>query len=99
MVSTKSVLVIGSVNQDITVRVQRFPLPGETVLGTDVTYGLGGKGVNQALAAACTGVSTSLMACVGDDRAGRQLVEWLEQRGVDTSAVATVALPTGTTTI
>src|SRR4051812_44606951 len=96
MISTPSVLVIGSVNQDITVRVQRFPHPGETVIGAEVTYGLGGKGVNQAVAAARTGVSTSLLASVGADAAGRQLIGWLEARGVDTSSVASVDAPTGT---
>ena len=80
-------LVIGSVNQDITVRVPRFPSPGETVLGSDVTYGLGGKGANQAVACAGTGVSTSLAATVGDDSTGHQLLQWIGERGVDTSLV------------
>ena len=88
--------MIGSINQDVTVRVQRFPLPGETVLGVDVTYGLGGKGANQAVAAARTGVSTSLLGSVGDDAVGGQLVRWLEERGVDTSSVARVGVPSGT---
>jgi ribokinase len=89
MASPPSVLVIGSVNEDITVRVPRFPAPGETLLGLTVTYGLGGKGANQAVAAAHAGVSTSLLATVGDDAVGRQLVGWLAERGVDTTLVCT----------
>ena len=91
-----SVLVIGSVNHDITVRVRRFPRPGETLLGSDVRYGLGGKGANQAVAAASTGVSTALLATVGNDSAGRQLLAWLVARGVDVDRVAMAALPSGT---
>ena len=86
-----SVLVIGSVNEDITVRVPRFPSPGETLLGLDVTYGLGGKGANQAVAAARTGVRTALLATVGDDAVGGQLLGWLDERGVDTALVARAA--------
>ena len=87
MTAPASVLVIGSVNQDLTVRVPRFPGPGETLLGLDVTYGLGGKGANQAVAAARTGVATSLLATVGDDQVGQQLLAWLAERGVATSLV------------
>lgn len=90
------VLVLGSVNHDITVRVRRFPRPGETLLGSGVSYGLGGKGANQAVASASTGVRTALLATVGDDSAGRQLVVWLAERGVDVGRVAVAALPSGT---
>jgi ribokinase len=82
-----SVLVIGSVNQDITVRVPAFPAAGETLIGLDVVYGLGGKGANQAVAAARTGVTTALLATVGDDLVGRQLVSWLAERRVDVTLV------------
>jgi ribokinase len=83
-----SVLVIGSVNEDVTVRVPRFPRPGETLLGIDVSYGLGGKGANQAVASARTGTATALLATVGDDQVGHQLVGWLDERGVTTTMVA-----------
>src|SRR5438105_11780412 len=83
-----SVLVIGSVNQDITVRVPRFPQPGETLIGHDVVYGLGGKGANQAVASARTGTPTALLATVGDDPAGEQLAAWLAERQVDTRLVS-----------
>jgi ribokinase len=91
-----SVLVIGSVNQDITVRVQRFPAPGETLLGRDVAYALGGKGANQAVAAARTGTPTALLATVGDDGPGRELRQLLASRDVDVSMLLTGTLPTGT---
>ena len=52
------VIVVGSINQDVTVTVDRFPSPGETLSGSSLTYGLGGKGANQAAAAAHSGVTT-----------------------------------------
>lgn len=91
MTKTASVLVIGSVNQDITVRVPRFPGPGETLIGIDVAYGLGGKGANQAVASARTGTATALLATVGDDQTGRQLVGWLDERGVASSMIGVAA--------
>jgi ribokinase len=97
MADPASVLVIGSVNHDITVRVVRFPRPGETLIGLDVAYGLGGKGANQAVAAARAGARTSLLATVGDDDVGAELVGRLRERGVDTSLVGTApGLSTGT---
>ena len=96
MTTSASVLVIGSVNHDITVRVPCFPRPGETLLGFDVAYALGGKGANQAVAAARAGAPTGLMATVGDDDAGRRLRGWLAERGVDVALLASGSLPTGT---
>ncbi|MDX6208791.1 MAG: ribokinase [Frankiales bacterium] len=96
MPAPASVLVIGSVNQDITVRVPRFPGPGETLLGRGVAYALGGKGANQAVASARTGTPTTLLATVGDDPPGRQLRHWLAERGVDVSLVRAGRLPSGT---
>src|SRR5699024_5888513 len=58
---TPEVLVVGSVSRDVTVTVDRFPAPGETVVGHSVSYGLGGKGANQAVASALTGVPTSFL--------------------------------------
>ena len=82
-----SVLVVGSVNRDVTVRTSRFPAPGETVTGESVAYGLGGKGANQAVAAARAGVSVQLLATVGDDDPGRALRAELERLGVGTALV------------
>ncbi len=88
MTSKGTVVVIGSVNWDITVVTDRFPVPGETVLGTSVSYGLGGKGANQAVAAARAGAPTTLLATVGDDLAGPTLSAALDELGVDTALVA-----------
>jgi ribokinase len=82
------VVVVGSVNRDLTARLARFPAPGETVFGTDLASGLGGKGANQAVASARTGVPTRLLATVGSDDAGAVLLEELASMGVDVSLVA-----------
>jgi ribokinase len=90
------VLVVGSLNQDVTVVVRRFPAPGETLLGESVAYGLGGKGANQAVAVARAGVGAALLASVGDDAAGTQLSATLAGYGVDTSLLTVVTgTPTG----
>lgn len=88
------VTVVGSANLDIVVTVKRFPGPGETVLGGDPLEIAGGKGLNQAVAAARV-ASTALVACVGDDSAGEMLVSRLKEAGVDTRHVRRVATPTG----
>jgi ribokinase len=86
-----SVVVVGSVNRDYLCSLRRLPEPGETVLGDDVAVASGGKGGNQAVAAAKAGVPTALVACVGDDPDGGDIQAALAESGVDTSAVA--ALP------
>ena len=83
------VIVVGSVNQDITVTVDRFPQPGETLSGTSTTYRLGGKGANQAAAAAHGGATTLFVGRVGGDAAGITLREELHAHGVDVSALRT----------
>lgn len=87
---TPEVLVVGSVSRDVTVAVDRFPAPGETVVGHSVSYGLGGKGANQAVASSLTGVPTSFLGCVGTDEAGSGLLSTLRERGVITKHTATV---------
>jgi len=72
------VYVAGSINQDVTVRVERRPQPGETVPGESVAFGLGGKGANQAIAAARTGASVELIGNVGGDRFGEELLAALD---------------------
>ena len=88
------VAVVGSANLDIVVAVKRFPAPGETVLGGTLVEAAGGKGLNQAIAAA-RAASTALVGCVGDDSAGQMLITRLEDAGVDTRHVRRVATPTG----
>jgi ribokinase len=88
------VAVVGSANLDIVVTVDRFPAPGETVFGGDILEIAGGKGLNQATAAARS-TASALVACVGEDDAGGSLVSWLEAARVDARHVHRVAMPTG----
>ncbi len=88
--------VVGSANVDLVVRCPALPRPGETVLAGDVSRLAGGKGANQAAAAARLGAAVTFHGAVGDDEAGRWLLESLRSYGVDVARVARVARPTGT---
>ena len=95
-----NVLVIGSINMDLVVSADRFPGPGETVLGQSFCTFPGGKGANQAVAASRLGAHVAMIGCVGDDAFGRELIAILQKEGVDTRYVQTVAgTPTGVATI
>ena len=85
------VTVLGSLNTDISVTVPQLPGPGETVLGASAVIGSGGKGANQAVAAARLGAAVRMAGCVGVDDFGRQLTAGLAAEGVDTSGVRAVA--------
>jgi ribokinase len=95
-----SVTVVGSLNEDVLVRVRRLPGRGETVVGTTATQAPGGKGANQAAAAGRLAPGVHMVGRVGDDPAGdRQLAALAESR-VNVSRVwRTVGVPTGTATI
>jgi len=88
-------LVVGSANADLVVGVERRPGAGETVLGSDLAVHPGGKGANQAVAAARLGARTALLARVGDDAHGRLLLDSQRAAGVDTSGVLVGGAPTG----
>ena len=75
---------MGSINQDFVLKVERRPKPGETVTDAVLSTHNGGKGANQAAAAALLGASVALLGRVGDDGFGGPLVQALEERGVDT---------------
>jgi len=91
-----ALVVLGSANRDFTVVVDRHPHPGETVLGGHLVTGSGGKGANQAVAAARAGAAPVLVAAVGNDAAGTELLADLESAGVDVSLVErTHTQPTG----
>src|SRR5215831_8521889 len=77
------VVVVGSSNTDMIVRADRLPVPGETVLGGDLTMAAGGKGANQAVAAARVGAQVTFVGRVGQDMFGRQTVEALRRDGLD----------------
>ena len=87
--------VIGAVNADYIVRVDRLPQPGETVTGGRLTIGSGGKGANQAHAAARLGADVLLVASVGTDAAAAEERAALAADGVDTAGLAAVEGPTG----
>lgn len=93
---TKSVLVVGSANQDLVVSTPRIPAVGETIIGTSLTYVSGGKGLNQACACSSTGVQTIFLGAVGSDEHGQRLLHTLSSAGVDVSGVLKVSQPTGT---
>jgi ribokinase len=81
------VLVVGSINMDLVVRSPRLPRPGETITGHDLREIPGGKGANQAVAAARLGAQVRMIGRVGDDAFGTRLRESLSRHGVDTTHV------------
>lgn len=85
------VVVVGGINQDVFVHVDRRPGPGETVVGRGPRTGSGGKGANMAVAAARAGAATAMCGAVGDDGAGREQVAALTGAGVDVAHVVTRA--------
>jgi ribokinase len=94
------VVVFGSVNWDHSVSVEHLPAPGETVIGSGYLAVPGGKGLNQAVTAARQGVQVSIVCCVGDDPAGRLLVEALDHEGISTAWSRQVpGVPSGTALI
>jgi len=80
-------VVLGSVNADHVLQVASFPRPGETLLGHSYTVIPGGKGANQAVAAARLGADIAFIACVGDDSFGRNMVTEFNNDGINTQAV------------
>ena len=93
---TGTVFVFGSINADTSYRVAALPGAGETVIAASASSSPGGKGANQAIAAAAAGASTRLIGAVGADAAATSLLEALGSRGVDTAAItARPDAPTG----
>jgi ribokinase len=94
MPDNKPILVVGSINMDLVVNAPHIPAAGETILGADFQNHPGGKGANQAVAAARLGVPSGLqvqmIGQLGADDIGKQLRDGLNRAGVDTSSVGTV---------
>jgi ribokinase len=94
---SRAVVVVGSINEDVMLQLWRRIRPGETVTAQRVERRPGGKGANQAVAAAAAGAGVAMLGAVGDDPAGTRMLEDLHRRGVNTESVATVAgVSTGT---
>ncbi len=93
------IVVIASYNRDILVRLDRFPVPGETVLAHGLATAHGGKGSNQAVQVARCGVPVAIIAAVGADEAGAAALGLWADEGIAASAVRRVNEPTGTAII
>jgi ribokinase len=91
--SAPSITVVGSINVDLVARLDRLPQPGETVTDASLTYVPGGKGANQAVAAARLGAHVRMNGCVGSDRLATLARSGLAEAGVDQSEVFHVGSP------
>ncbi len=92
----KKILLIGSLNMDLVIEMKRMPLVGETVAGESLAYIPGGKGANQAYAAARLGGAVTMLGCVGSDQMGDALLESLKESGAEISQIRRSAdTPTG----
>lgn len=81
------IVVVGSSNTDMIIKLERIPEPGETVLGGDFSIAAGGKGANQAVAAARAGGEVDFVACVGEDMFGKQSLEGFAKDGINVEHV------------
>lgn len=99
MTGAADVVVVGSANVDLLIRLSHLPTAGETVTGGVLTRAMGGKGANAAVAAARLGARTALVAAVGDDADGAAVRDDLAVHGVDASGVVTLDAPTGLATV
>ncbi len=87
----KKIAVVGSINMDLTCQAERHPGKGETISGRDLQYIPGGKGANQAVAAARLGGDVTMFGCVGDDAFADRLVDNLKANGVKTDYIRRVS--------
>ncbi|WP_225446252.1 ribokinase [Paenibacillus rhizovicinus] len=94
------IAVVGSLNMDLVITMQRMPRMGESMQGDDIHYISGGKGANQAVGCAKLGADVSMIGAVGDDGFGAQILDRMNGFGVGTETIAVLAdVPTGTATI
>jgi ribokinase len=91
----KRIVVVGSITMDLVTRTPRIPAIGQTLIGTGFETTPGGKGANQAVAAARLGYPVAMVAKVGDDAYGPALIENLKRAGVDTAGMSEVAGSSG----
>lgn len=95
MSAPTKIVVVGSLNVDHTLRVPRIPAPGETLTSSRMLTCFGGKGANQAVAAARAGGRVAMIGCVGVDDFGTRYIEALKAEGIDTSGISRSETPTG----
>lgn len=88
MEGKKKIIVVGSCNTDMVIRVDHLPLPGETIIGHDFITNQGGKGANQAVAVCRLGGDTAFIARLGNDGFGAKSLQLLTEEGIDTSHVS-----------
>ena len=87
----KKIAVIGSINMDLSAAAEKIPLKGETISASSLQYIPGGKGANQAVAAARLGADVTMFGCVGDDAFGKTLIDNLSANGVHTDQIEILA--------
>jgi ribokinase len=85
------IAVVGSINMDLVIRAPRFVLPGETLSGGPFAMFPGGKGANQAVAAARLGAEVAMIGCVGTDDFGARMIATLDEEGIDLSHLRAIA--------
>jgi len=95
----KHILVVGSINMDLTITAPRQPRMGETLTGGGFRTSPGGKGANQAAACALLGAEVRMLGCVGNDIYGDELISSLTEKGVDCDAVSRAGCSTGVAVI
>jgi ribokinase len=95
----KKILIVGSLNMDMVIEMEHMPITGETVLGSTLTYIPGGKGANQACAAARLGGNVKMLGCVGKDEFGELQKKNLYDCGVDTFDIRSGTKCTGMASI
>ncbi len=86
----KKILVIGSLNMDMVIKMEKMPLSGETILCDNINHMPGGKGANQAYAIGKLGGDVSMLGCVGNDQLGTKLLENLSLAGIDISRISRI---------
>lgn len=89
------IMVIGSLNYDVILKISRLPEKGETLPADDAAFSSGGKGANQAVQAAKLGASTYMVGCVGNDPNGQALLDTVKGYGVNTKFIKKVDAPSG----
>lgn len=95
----KNILVVGSINIDLVMNTERIAKVGETVRGTSFNNFAGGKGANQAVAAARLGANVKMLGAVGNDAYGNVLIEGMQKDGIDTSGIERFDTSTGVAVI